>query len=317
MRVLFIDSVHHALWNGLTADGHYCVDGTTLSREEILQQMPVYDGVVIRSRIRLDQHFFDVSSNLKFIARSGAGMENIDLEYAAEKGVHCINSPEGNKDAVGEHAVGMLLMLLNNLGRADREVRKGVWIREANRGVELNGMTVALIGYGTMGRAVAKRLSGFGCEVIAYDKYLTSWPDGHARRVEMDEVFIVADVVSLHVPLTDETRLMADTEYFARFKKNIWMINTARGGCLSLDALADAIKAGKVLGACLDVLEYEDSSFEKFSLSETVTNPPHSWTFLTDCDRVVFSPHIAGWTHESYRKLSEVLLDKIRKIFPS
>lgn len=316
MKVLFIDTVHPALWEGLEADGHQCEDGTTWTRERILEEIPAYSGVVIRSRIRLDMAFLDAAVGLKFIARSGAGMENIEMEYALSKGIYCFNSPEGNKDAVGEHATAMLLMLLNRLGTADREVRQGRWNRESNRGIELNELTVALIGYGTMGRAFAKRLTGFGCEVIAYDKYITVWPDDNARRVEMDEVYEKADVLSLHVPLTDETRMLVDSGYLSRFKKSIRVMNTARGGCLSLDALADAMKSGKVRGACLDVLEYEDSSFEKFSLSEATANASPAWIYLTGSDDVVFSPHIAGWTVESYRKLSEVLLEKIRNRFP-
>jgi D-3-phosphoglycerate dehydrogenase len=315
MKVLFIDSVHPVLWDGLVADGHGCVDGTRFTRDEILDTVADYQGVVIRSRITLDKSFFDRAVQLRFIARSGAGMENIDLPYAKSKGVHCLNSPEGNRDAVGEHALGMLLMLLNRLGKADREVRQGGWNREANRGSELGGKTVGLIGYGNMGRSFARRLAGMDCEVIAFDKYLTEWPDPNARRVDEVELFAKTDILSLHVPLTEETRNLVDVDYLKRFTKNIRLINTARGGCVSLDALSDALRSGKVMGACLDVLEFEDSSFEHFSLSSPAVQSSEAWRYLVQSDDVVLSPHIAGWTHESYYKLSEVLLQKIRTIF--
>ncbi|MFM2135681.1 MAG: hypothetical protein RL021_1081, partial [Bacteroidota bacterium] len=251
MRICFIDTVHPVLWDLLTADGHECVDCTTVSKEDLMADMQGVQGIVIRSRFLIDRAFLDAARDLKFIARSGAGMENIDTVYAASLGVNCINSPEGNRDAVAEHVLGMLLMLLNRLHTADREVRAGAWNREKNRGVELQGKTFGIIGYGRMGSAVARRLSGFGCEVIAFDKYLEEFPDANARKVALDEFYRKADIVSLHVPLTEETNYMADAAFFRNFAKPVYILNTARGRCLRLADLAGALESGHVLGACL------------------------------------------------------------------
>ena len=317
MRVLFIDTVHPILWDGLMKDGHECIDGTMLSRAEVLSQLSGIHGIVIRSRITIDKAFIDAGTDLQFIARSGAGMENIDTTYASEKNVVCIHAPEGNRDAVGEHATGMLLMLLNNLGKANAEVRQGIWNREGNRGVELKGKTVGLIGYGNMGRAFAQRLSGFGCRVMAYDKYLKDWPDDHAARVSMEAIYSEADIVSLHVPLTDETHYLVSSAWIARFSKPVIIINTSRGSCLNIAQLTEVMKSGRVIGACLDVLEYEDTSFEKFRIKDSLFEQSAEWQYLINSDRVVLSPHVAGWTVESYEKLSAVLLEKIRHHFPA
>jgi D-3-phosphoglycerate dehydrogenase len=316
MHICFIDTVHRVLWDRLAADGHACVDATALSKQEMMARMQGVDGIVIRSRFLIDKEFIDSSPDLKFIARSGAGMENIDTAYAAERGIHCINSPEGNRDAVAEHAVAMLLMLFNKLHVADREVRGGQWNREKNRGIELKGKTVGIIGYGRMGSAFAARLSGFGCDILAFDKYLDRLPDGNARQVSRDELLDRSDIVSLHVPLTEETAYLVDERFFSLLPKPIWLINTARGKCVNLGDLSKALAAGKVLGACLDVLEYEDLSFERFSIQDAAFSVSEEWRSLVTDDRIVFSPHIAGWTVESYRKLSEVLYAKISEIFP-
>jgi D-3-phosphoglycerate dehydrogenase len=316
MTILFLDTVHPMLREGLIADGYKCIDGTTWSRAEVLLRLKGIHGIVLRSRITLDREFLDAASDLRFIARSGAGMENIDTEYAVSKSVVCLHAPEGNRDAVGEHATAMLLMVLNKLGQADRDVRMGNWNREDNRGVELNEKTVGLIGYGNMGRAFAQRLSGFGCHVIAYDKYLKEWPDENALRVTLQELQAQADVISLHVPLTDETRYLIDADFLSRFEKPVIVINTARGSCVSIRDLVESMKSGRVTGACLDVLEYEDASFEKFNLKSAAVDQLPEWRYLIASEKVVLSPHIAGWTIESYRKLSEVLLEKIRIHFP-
>lgn len=317
MRICFIDTVHPVLWERLEADGHECVDCTTASKESLMAAMTGVHGIVIRSRFLIDRPFIDASRDLRFIARSGAGMENIDADYAVSRGIRCINSPEGNRDAVAEHVLGMLLMLFNRLHVADREVRQGGWNRERNRGIELKGKTFGIVGYGRMGSAVARRLSGFGCQVIAYDKYLSQLPDNNARKVDFDEFVRTADIVSLHVPLTEETTDLADASFFEKFAKPVFVLNTARGRCLRLSDLVKALASGKVLGACLDVLEYEDLSFERFSIQDSAFSKTEEWERLVADDRVVFSPHIAGWTVESYRKLSEVLHDKIKAAFPS
>jgi D-3-phosphoglycerate dehydrogenase len=310
-KILFLDTTHPSLPEGLEASGFECIHTPAVSREEILPLLGDYDGIIVRSKIRLDREAIDRAGRLKFIGRVGAGMENIDQAYAESKGIACLNAPEGNRDAVGEQAVGMLLMLFNHLRRADQEVRKGIWIREGNRGTEIGGKTIAIIGYGNMGSAFAEKLSGFGAEVIAYDKYKTGFSEMFIREVTMETVFQEADVVSLHVPLTDETHGLVNRDWLNRFRKPITVINTSRGQCLDTAALLDAIDEGKVVGAALDVLEYEKLSFENLE-SESLPEP---FRRLINCDNVVLSPHIAGWTHESNIKMAKILVEKIKKIW--
>jgi D-3-phosphoglycerate dehydrogenase len=306
MKILFIDTAHEILFAILEKAGHECVKGFDLSRNQILEIIPQYQGAIIRSRIPADKEFFDRAVQLKFIGRVGAGMESIDVKYAESKGIACINSPEGNADAVGEHAIAMLLSLFNNISRADREVKSGKWIREANRGNELAGKTVALIGYGNMGKAFAKKLSGFDCEVIAYDKYLSNFSDQYAKEVSMDEIYLNADILSLHVPLSHETDSFVNDDLINRFKKNFYLINTARGKCVITNDLVKNLKSGKVLGACLDTIEYEDPSFE------AAADLKLNLAGLNEVgDKVILSPHIAGWTHESKEKLARILGEKI------
>jgi D-3-phosphoglycerate dehydrogenase len=331
MKILFIDIAHPILQSSLEKAGHVCDDGTKLSREEILKIISKYDGVTIRSRIVCDKEFLDVATQLKFIARAGAGMESIDVKYAANKNIICINSPEGNRDAVGEHAIGMLLSLFNKLNKADREVREAKWIREANRGVELQGKTVGIIGYGNMGSAFAKKLSGFECTVIAYDKFNKNFSDAYAKEVSMKNIFEDTDVLSLHLPLTSDTEFMINKSFITQFKKNIFIINTARGKVLRTDDLVEGIKSGKILGACLDVNEYEETSFEEVrsqkseigsqnSEATTSSQQPaasnNSWQYLIASGKVILSPHIAGWTVESNEKIARVLFEKIVTHFP-
>ncbi len=310
-KILFLDTTHPSLPEGLEATGFECIYTPAVSRKEILPLLGDYDGIIVRSKIRLDREAIDRAGRLKFIGRVGAGMENIDQAYAESKGITCLNAPEGNRDAVGEQAVGMLLMLFNHLRRADQEVRKGIWIREGNRGTEIGGKTIAIIGYGNMGSAFAEKLSGFGAEVIAYDKYKTGFSEMFIREVTMETVFQEADVVSLHVPLTDETHGLVNRDWLNRFRKPITVINTSRGQCLDTAALLDAIDEGKVVGAALDVLEYEKLSFENLE-SESLPEP---FRRLINCDNVVLSPHIAGWTHESNIKMAKILVEKIKKIW--
>ncbi|MFZ4572722.1 MAG: NAD(P)-dependent oxidoreductase [Bacteroidales bacterium] len=308
-KVLFIDQVHPLIREELTVAGLQCDYFPGYSRQDFLRIAGQYMGVIIRSKIAIDREFIDQATSLKFIGRSGAGMEGIDTEYAAARGIHCLNSPEGNRDAVAEHALGMLLCLVNHLCRADRQVRAGEWNREENRGTEIGGKTVGIIGYGNMGSAFAKRLTGFGANVISYDKYKKSYSDGNTREVSLDEIFEQADILSLHVPLTAETNYMVDEAFLGMFRKKIWLINTARGKVVKTTALVEKLIAGKVLGAALDVLEYEDTSFEAIK-----GNRPDELNFLLGVDNVILTPHIAGWTRESNVKLAEVLVDKIRKI---
>jgi D-3-phosphoglycerate dehydrogenase / 2-oxoglutarate reductase len=308
-KVLFIDSVHPLVMEGLTELGFECDFYPDYGRAEFLKVVDQYEGIIIRSKITIDKEVLDKALKLKFIGRVGAGMENIDVAYAGSLGVVCLNSPEGNRDAVGEHALGMLLSLLNNMNRADRQVRSGTWLREENRGCEIKGKTIGIIGYGNMGSAFAKRLKGFDADVISWDKYKTGYSDGNTRETTLEAIFEQADVLSLHVPLTEETTWMVDDAFLQQFKKNIWLINTARGKILRTADLVKNLISGKVSGAALDVLEYEDSSFETIS-----GNLPPELIYLMDSDRVILTPHIAGWTKESNIKLATVLVEKIREV---
>lgn len=310
MRILFLDSVHEILEQRLTAQGYRCEQNYSSDYSSIKERIGVYDGIIIRSRIPLDKELIQAATKLKFIARSGAGLENIDLDAAKAADVRVFHSTEGNRDAVGEQAVGMLLTLLNNLRRSDAEVRQGIWKREENRGSELGAMTVGLIGYGNTGRSFAQKLSGFGCRVLAYDKYRTV--DGpHAEPAGLKQMKRAADVISLHLPLSSETNEYADSAFLSTCKPGVILINTARGKHVVLDDLVEAMKSGRVNGACLDVLEYEKRSFEGLQSEEL----PDAFRYLTLSDRTVLTPHIAGWTHESYFKLSNVLADKILREF--
>lgn len=307
LSVLFIDTVHSILWEKLEQNGYSCTDATTWSQEEIHAQIAKFDGVVIRSKFKIDVAFLNLATRLKFIARSGAGLENIDLTATNERNIHVFNSPEGNRDAVGEQAVGMLLSLFNKLNQANDQVRKGIWDREGNRGIEIKGKTVGIIGYGNMGKAFAQRLSGFDCNVLAYDKYQTNYDQSFAKESTIEEIQEQADILSFHTPLTDETKYYFNASFLAGFKKPIYVINTARGKVLETAALVNGLKSGKVLGACLDVLEFESSSFEQLKAESL----PPAFNYLLNSNQVILSPHIAGWTVESYIKLSSFLAEKI------
>jgi D-3-phosphoglycerate dehydrogenase len=311
MRILFIDSNHPLLHTSLGKQGFVCDLNYDWSSEEILKNLHLYDGVVIRSKIKFTKEVIDKGSNLKFIARVGAGMENIDVAYAESKGIKCLSAPEGNRDAVAEQALGMLLSLFNNLCRSNKEVREGKWIREGNRGVELNGKTVGIIGYGNMGSAFAQRLKGFGVKLLVYDKYKKGFADEFVKESSLQNLFDNCDVVSLHTPLSDETHYLINDTFINSFKKNIYIINTARGKSLDTAALVKNIASGKVLGACLDVLEYEAVSFEQLD----ITKLPKAFHDLIASDKVMLSPHIAGWTQESNEKLASVLVEKITALF--
>ena len=285
--------------------GYHCDYRPTIKPDEALQIISDYEGLVMRSKFKLNRQYLDAGKKLRFVCRAGAGMDNIDEAYAAEKGIILINAPEGNMDAVGEHAIGLLLALMNNLNVADTQIRAGSWLREANRGYELKGKTVGIIGYGFMGRSFARKLSGFEVNVIAYDKYKTGFSDAYAREVSMEEIVKHSDVLSLHIPLTAETTGLVNGEYLFHFKKPIFLINTARGKAVQTRAVLNAIKEGKILGAGLDVLEVE-----KFpSLAE------QEWfDELRQSGKIILSPHVAGWTFDSYRKISEVMAEKLGRL---
>ena len=307
MKILFIDSNHPKLHQTLQQAGHTCHLHYQWTIEEITAHAHEYDGIIIRSRIRLTKDIIDKAPRLKFIARAGAGMENIDVNYAQSKGITCLHAPEGNRDAVAEHALGMLLCLFNNLCRANQEVRQGKWIREGNRGLELMGKTVGIIGYGNMGSAFAQRLHGFGVNILVYDKYKKGFAKDGIVETSLQHVFEQADILSLHTPLTEETAYLINDTFINQFKKNIYIINTARGKSLKTDDLVKNLISGKVQGACLDVLEYEAVSFEDIE-SKTLPEP---FKYLINSDKVILSPHVAGWTQESNEKIAYILAQKI------
>ncbi len=310
MKVLFIDKNHELLKARLEKLGCHCVEAYTTSKEEIENTIHLYDGIIIRSRFNIYKDFIDKATQLKFIARVGAGLESIDVDYAASKGIALISAPEGNRNAVGEHALGMLLALFNNLKQADLEIRKGMWNREKNRGIELEGKTVGIIGYGNMGQAFAKKLQGFDVHVICYD-LLPNMGDIYSKQVSLSELQNTADVISFHTPFNKHSHNMLNTAFINQFKKPFYLINTARGSAVKTDDLVTALRSKKILGACLDVLEYEKLSFE--NLFENKELPP-AFSFLIQASNVLLSPHIAGWTEESNIKLSETIVDKISKI---
>ena len=326
MRILHLDTNHPILIEQLNALGFQSEEDYTSSKENIEEKIHQYDGMIIRSRFPVDQHFLDKATNLKFIGRVGAGLENIDTTYAKSKGIELFNAPEGNRNAVGEHALGMLLGLFNKLNRAHKEVKKGVWDREGNRGTELDGKTVGIIGYGNMGKAFAKKLKGFDVDVICYD-IVGGVGDDNARQVGILEFKKNADVVSLHVPETDETIGMVNNDFIEGFAKPFWLINTSRGKVVVTKALAKALKNEKILGAGLDVLEYEKASFEDFFRQEEglagvlarfkpkKEKVPKPLKYLTKADNVILTPHVAGWTIESKEKLAQTIVDKIKDRF--
>ena len=306
-RILIIDKVNDILLQRLKNAGHEIVLAQSLSEQEVIEIIKDFNGIIIRSRFKITPEIIDRGINLKFIARLGSGMESIDVEYCRKKNIICINSPEGNRDSVGEHCMGMLLSLLNNLNKADKEVKNGIWLREDNRGVEIMGKTVGIIGYGNTGSRFARKLSGFESKVISYDKYKKNYEDGYTTEVNMTEIFKEADVVSLHVPLTEETEYMFNKDFINNFKKNFIFINSSRGPVVNTSDLVAAIKGKKIIGVGLDVIEYEETSFEKTNNLKAYSD----FCYLAKCDNVILSPHIAGWTHESDYKLANILADKI------
>ena len=304
MKILQLDKNHPLITEQLSAKGFEIDDDFSSSYDDVLKKIDAYDGIIIRSRIPIDRNFIEHGKNLKFIARVGAGMENIDGEFATKSGISLISSPEGNRDAVAEHVLGMLLILMNRLFIASNEVKNGIWKREENRGDELLGKTFGIIGYGNMGKAVAKRLSGFGVKVIFHD-ILPNLSDEFATQVSLDTLKNEADILSLHIPITNETHHLIDSQFISEMKKDFYFINTARGKNVKTSDLVEAIRSGKVRGACLDVLEYEKPSFENLEVENNDS------AFLLQSEKVIVTPHIAGWTVQSKEKLAQVIVDKI------
>lgn len=309
-KILFIDSAHPVLKEKLEQFGYLCDYFPGYQKEEFEKIIHNYVGIIIRSKIRIDQAIIDKATKLKFIGRVGAGMENIAFDYAELKGIKCLNAPEGNRDAVGEHAIGMLLALLNKLIVADNEVRIGIWLREENRGVELGGKTVGIIGYGNTGGAFARKLKGFGVKILAYDKYKFDFSDEYVSESTMEEIFQQCDILSFHVPLTAETTFLCDKEFLEKFNKKIYLINTSRGKVVKTTDLVEFLESEKVMGACLDVLENEKSSFESLKNE----NLPVELKKLFQMKNVILSPHIAGWTHESNLKMAMTIYQKITSL---
>ena len=310
MKILHLDKNHPLLIEQLTKAGYKNEEDYTSSKSDIEQIISGYDGIVIRSRFKCDSTFIDAGTNLKFIARVGAGLESIDIPYAESKGITLISAPEGNCNAVGEHTLGMLLSLFNKLNKADLEVKKGKWNRETNRGIELDGKTVGIIGYGNMGKAFSKKLQGFDCKVICYD-IKENVGDKNATQVSLKTFQKEVDVVSLHIPWTPLTNSMVNSNFINQFSKAFWLLNTARGKSVVTSDMILALKKGQLLGAGLDVLEFEKSSFESLFSNKI----PASLSDLLSMDNVILSPHIAGWTIESKEKLAQVIVEKIVRKF--
>ncbi len=311
LKVLFIDSTHPLLPEKLMGCGLDCDYRPEITVGMVEKIIHLYDGIIIRSKFRLDSELLSKASRLKFIGRVGSGLENIDVEYAKSRNVVCFNAPEGHRDATGEHAVGMLLALLNNICKANNEVRSGQWFREVNRGLEIMEKTVGIIGYGNTGKCFARCLSGFKCNILAYDKYKFNYSDQYVTESVMDDLFENCDILSINIPLTEETEYLINNEFINQFKKDIYIVNVSRGKIINTADLVENLKSGKIKGAALDVLEYEKSSFEELHRN----NIKDDYTFLLEHPRVILTPHIAGWTHESNKRLASVMADKIIESF--
>lgn len=307
---LIIEKMHPSIVDMLKAIGVEPDYKPEISKEEITEIIGQYEGIMVRSKIVLDKPLLQKATRLKYIARAGAGLDQIDVEATREKGIVILNAPEGNRDALAEHAVGMLLSLMNKMLIANRQIRNGIWNREGNRGFELKGKTVGLIGYGYMGQAFAQRLHSFQCEIIAYDKYKSNFSSPIVKEVTLEEIFEKSDILSFHIPLTPETKGWADLNFLNKFKKNIWLLNTARGEILKLKSLNQLLKSGKILGAALDVLENE-----KIDKLTGVDN--EDFQELLEFENVLLTPHVGGWTFESYIKINEVLVEKIEDFLKS
>jgi D-3-phosphoglycerate dehydrogenase len=306
-KCLIVDPMHESIFSLLEEIGWETDYFPSITRAEIKAKHMGYDGMIVRSKTTIDRDLLGEHPTIKFIGRAGAGIDNVDQPFLAEKKIQIIHAAEGNKDAVGEHTIGLLLALLRNIPRADDEVKMNVWHREENRGTEIMGKTIGIIGYGNMGQAFARRLAGFSCKVLVYDKYKAGFGDHACEEADMNRIFNEVDILSLHIPLTEETRMMVDLDYLSRFKKRIIIINTARGEILSLTDLVTAMERRLVSGAALDVLENEKLD----KLTDAQAKAFHS---LREKNNVIFTPHIAGWTYESHIKINVALVEKIKNL---
>ena len=303
MKVLFVDTVNPLLIKTLESAKILCDTAYFKSKKEISTIINQYDGIVIRSRFEIDKSFIDIAKKLKFIARAGSGTENIDVEYAITKNISCFNAAEGNRQAVAEHALGMILALINNINNANPEVKKGKWNRESNRGTEISGKKIGIIGFGNNGKAFTNLLKGFDVTILAYDKY----KEEYDYKTDMKTIYKEADFLSLHVPLTNETKYLVNDNFISKFNKPFYLINTSRGKCVDTKALVKNLENKQILGACLDVLEQEKISFEKLATK----NNTKDLSYLLEAKNVILTPHIAGWTKESDIKIAEILSQKI------
>lgn len=309
MKVLIVDDIHENFKEQLLINAHSFEENFRLSKSELIKRIPEFDALLVRSKYFIDEEIISAMKPGFIIARAGAGMDNIDEEFAKKREIILLNAPEGNRDAVAEHAIGLLLNLIRNINKSDREIRDRIWLREENRGIELKGKTIGIIGYGNTGKALAKKLSGFEMKIIAYDKYLSNFSDSNVEEVSLERLKYESDIISLHVPLTSETSHMLNRHFFDTLEKSVILINTSRGKVIKTSDLISAIKNGKVLGACLDVLENEQVS--------SLQKADNEWyDELIKMDSVILSSHIAGWTRESYKRISDVLVQKLLKIGP-
>ncbi len=304
MNILIVDEVHPSLFEMLDQAGLAYRYEPSFKRAQILEFIVDFEGLIIRSKTPVDVELLNCATRLKFVARAGAGLDLIDLDETQKRNIQVFAANEGNSDAVAEHVVGMLLGLFANIVKADKEVRQGIWDREGNRGIELMGKTVGIIGFGFNGSATAKRLSGFGCKVLAYDKYLKNYGNEYAQEATLEQIKAQADVISLHIPLTEETRLMLDETFIQKVAKPFFLINIARGEIVSLAAVVEALESGKIRGACFDVLENE-------KLAKLTPSQQEAFDYLRNSPRVILTPHVAGWTQESYYKINEALIKQI------
>ncbi|CCH02818.1 D-isomer specific 2-hydroxyacid dehydrogenase NAD-binding protein [Fibrella aestuarina BUZ 2] len=302
--ILIADEMHPSLFTMLDEAGYSYEYQPTVSRADLLARIGPFEGLIIRSKTTVDTEMLAAAPHLRYIGRAGAGLDLIDVAATEARRIQVFHAGTGNRDAVAEHVLGMLLALFNNLLKADREVRQGTWDREGNRGIELMGKTVGLFGYGNNGQATARRLSGFGCRVLAYDKYRTDYGDAYAEAATVAQIMAEADVLSLHVPLTTDTRQWINDAFIEQFSKPFFLVNASRGEVASLTAVVAGLQSGKVRGACLDVLENE-------KLKTLTPAQQAAFDYLRQSDRVVLTPHIAGWTHESYVRINQVLVDQL------
>jgi D-3-phosphoglycerate dehydrogenase / 2-oxoglutarate reductase len=305
LKCLVIDPMHESIFPLMKDIGWELDYQPLVTRDEIRRIHHHYEGLIVRSKTRIDEDLLGDAPRLRFIGRAGAGIDNVDVSYCNRKNIAVLHAAEGNRDAVGEFTIGLLLALLRNIPRSDQQVKNSIWEREGNRGEELMGKTVGVIGFGNMGQAFCKRLAGFGCKILAYDKYKKGFGSDLCAEVEMIEIFEQSDILSLHIPLTDETRSLLNEQYFARFRKNIIVLNTARGEIIPLSALVWGIESGKIRGAALDVLENE-------RINNLKPEQQQYFNYLRGQSNVIFTPHIAGWTYESHLKINVALVEKIR-----